>query len=91
VLDYYPAGRAAVVTFWLGYAADSARLEAKMDQAMPADSAAWVVESRPEDQDPAGRFARRMDARVPPADRFEFTGVRVWYVRPAAARGAGAR
>jgi hypothetical protein len=40
-----------------------------------------VVLSRPEDLDPADRFARTLESRFPDAERFTLDGVRVWHIR----------
>jgi hypothetical protein len=81
-VDYY--GRDLPVRhLWLGFAADSARLEHRLGEVLSRANGTWVVLSRSEDLDPAGRFTRRMQALAagPPG---EFPGVRVWYVtRPA--------
>ena len=87
---YYYRGRAPLVPFWLGFAADAAVLERRFDERRAARPDAWVVLSRPEDLDPSGRFARMMDARFPGAERFAFEGVRVWHVRGQAAPASGA-
>jgi len=83
---YYYRGPLPVGRFWLGYAADPARLAVKLDAAVAGATSTWIVSSRPEDLDPAGNFARMLDARTRSAERWQFTGVRVWRVSPA--RGA---
>ena len=80
-LIYYYHGPLVVQSFWLGYVASPENLEIKLDQALAGTPGAWVVLSRPEDLDPAGRFARRLDERFPEAERFRFEGVRVWHIR----------
>lgn len=75
---YYYRGPLPVARFWLGFAADPARLATKLDEALARASATWIVVSRPEDLDPAGNLARSLDARTDAAARWEFTGVRVW-------------
>ena len=82
-LDYYRPGASRIEGFWLGYAVDSLKLEHKLDEAMAGASGVWVIQSRPEDLDPLGRFASRMDARYPRAERSAFVGVRMWHVRLA--------
>ena len=84
LLEYYSPAPAVLDTFWLGYAVDSLKLEEKLGAAMARAPGVWVVLSRSEDLDPAGRFARRMDAKYPDAERYAFTGVRVWHVRRGA-------
>jgi hypothetical protein len=59
----------------------------KLDAAMAAATGTWIVSSRPEDLDPAGNFARLLDARTGAAERWQFTGVRVWRLGPARAPG----
>jgi len=87
---YYYRGSAPLTPFWLGFASDEAMLERRFDDELAGRPGAWVVLSRPEDLDPAGRFAKQMDTRFPDAERFAFEGVRVWHVRNHAAPG-GAR
>ncbi|MBI1798805.1 MAG: glycosyltransferase family 39 protein [Candidatus Eisenbacteria bacterium] len=87
---YYYRGPLPLVPFWLGFASDPPRLDPRLDQAMSGASGVWVVLSRPEDLDPAGRFARRMDSRYPGAERFAFEGVRVWHVKFDVAPGTAA-
>jgi hypothetical protein len=41
----------------------------------------WVVASRTEDLDPEDRFARWLDQRVQPVQRWGARGVRVWHIR----------
>ncbi|MGH7742011.1 MAG: glycosyltransferase family 39 protein [Candidatus Eiseniibacteriota bacterium] len=89
VMTYYYRGRAPLQHFWLGFAADPATLQQQFDLAVAGVPAAWVVLSRPEDLDPAGRFANLMERRTTAADRFKFEGVRVWHVRRAAAPSPG--
>jgi hypothetical protein len=78
---YYYRGPAPLQAFWLGFAADSTRLAARLGGALAGAPGAWVVLSRPEDLDPGGRFARWMDEHYPEAERFPFEGVRVWHLR----------
>jgi mannosyltransferase len=82
-LEYYRPGAAPIESFWLGYAADSLKLEVRLNDAMKGAGGVWVIESRPEDLDPSGRFAARMNARYPRAAPSAFIGVRVWHVRLA--------
>lgn len=77
-VDYYGRGL-PVQHLWLGYAADSTRMEQKLAEQLERATGTWVVLSRSEELDPAGRFARRMQdiaTRVPGT----FPGVRVWHV-----------
>ncbi len=83
-VDYYGRGL-PVRHLWLGFAADSTRLERNLEEALSGASGTWVVLSRSEDLDPRGRFARRMD-RTAPETREEFPGVRIWHLTPAADR-----
>ena len=83
-LFYYYRGPLVVEPFWLGFASPPARLESKLDQAFSGVPGVWVVLSRPEDLDPSGAFARRLEERYPAAERFRFEGVRVWHVRGGA-------
>jgi len=46
-------------------------------------SGTWVVCSRTEDLDPEDRFARWLDKRVQPSQRWAARGVRVWHLRGA--------
>jgi hypothetical protein len=85
---YYYRGPLPVGRFWLGYAADPARLAVKLDAALANARASWIVVSRPEDLDPAGNFARLLDARTAPSERWRFIGVRVWRLAPAAKPGS---
>jgi len=82
-LVYYDRGPLPTVPFWLGFAADSAKLSRKLDAALGAAPGTWVVLSRPEDLDPRGRFVREMAQRHPDAPSQVFEGVRVWHVRRA--------
>lgn len=86
-VDYYGRGL-SVTRMWLGFAADSARLEARLGEALARANGTWVVLSRSEDLDPEGRFIRRMRA-VAPGTEDDFPGVRVWHV-VAGAGGAEA-
>jgi hypothetical protein len=85
---YYYRGPLPIQRFWLGYSADPARLVTKLDAALATASGSWVVSSRPEDLDPAGNFARMLDARTDAADRWRFTGVQVWRLPAALPPGA---
>jgi 4-amino-4-deoxy-L-arabinose transferase-like glycosyltransferase len=82
-LVYYDRGSLPTVPFWLGFAADSAKLSHKLDAALATAPGTWVVLSRPEDLDPRGRFVREMARRHPDAPSLVFEGVRVWHVRRA--------
>ena len=86
---YYYRGPLPVEKFWLGFAADPARLVSKLDDRLARASGTWIVSSRPEDLDPAGNFARLLDTRTNASARWEFTGVRVWRL-PAATPAPGA-
>ena len=77
-VDFY--GRDLPVEhLWLGFAADSGRMERRLSEKLAATHATWVVLSRSEDLDPAGRFGRRMDEIGSPVPG-SFPGVRVWHV-----------
>jgi 4-amino-4-deoxy-L-arabinose transferase-like glycosyltransferase len=84
-MSYYMRGGLPVYSFWLGFAADSSRLDAELDAALDRANGSWVVLSRPEDLDPGDRFARRIETRFPEAGRYRTTGVRIWRLP---ARGA---
>ncbi len=75
-VDFYGRGL-PVRHLWLGFAADSARLESRLAAARERATGTWVVLSRSEDLDPEGRFARRLQREAPPAD---YPGVRVWHL-----------
>jgi mannosyltransferase len=80
-LAYYYRGPLPVVPVWLGFASRPARLDAAMDAALAGARGAWVVLSRPEDLDPVGAFARRLEQRFPDAERVEREGIVMWHVR----------
>jgi len=77
---YYYRGPLPRGRLWLGFATRP-DLERKLDQALEGARGTWVVLSRPEDLDPAGRFARTLDTRYPDAERWALEGVRVWHIR----------
>lgn len=77
-VDYYGRGL-PVEHLWLGFAADTTRMEQKLEAALSRASGTWVVLSRGEDLDPEDRFARRMEA-IATGTPGAFTGVRVWHV-----------
>ncbi|MCC6349766.1 MAG: glycosyltransferase family 39 protein [Candidatus Eisenbacteria bacterium] len=77
-VDFYGRGL-PVRHLWLGFAADSTRLEQELARALSGVRGTWVVLSRSEDLDPAGRFAKRMD-EIAPGARSGYPGVRVWHV-----------
>lgn len=77
-VDFYGRGL-PVEHLWLGFAADSTRMERELGVALSRAGGTWVVLSRSEDLDPAGRFARRMDAIAARA-RADYPGVQVWHV-----------
>ena len=62
--------------------ADPRRLEEELDGKLAGARGTWIVLSRPEDLDPAGVFARTLEARHPEAEDFRFAGVRVWHLKP---------
>lgn len=80
-LQYYYRGPLRVVPVWLGLVDRPARLDQLMGEAMAGAAGVWVVQSRPEDLDPSGAFARRLEARYPDAERIHLEGVRIWHVR----------
>ncbi len=80
-LTYYYRGPLRVVPVWLGLVDRPARLDQKLAEAMAGAGGAWVVQSRPEDLDPSGAFARRFDAQFPDAEHIALRGVRLWHVR----------
>jgi mannosyltransferase len=80
-LTYYYRGPLRVEPVWLGLAAKPARLDQLMAEAAGDAAGMWVVETRPEDLDPSGAFARHLEQKYPDAERFMLEGVRVWHVR----------
>ncbi len=68
-----------VERLWLGFAADTARLERELDAVLSRAQGSWVVLSREEDLDPDGRFARKME-RIAAGAPGTHPGVRVWHV-----------
>lgn len=85
-VDFYGRGL-PVEHLWLGFAADSTRMGRELDAVLSRASGTWVVLSRADDLDPAGRFARRMQ-QIATGGPEEYSGVRVWHVtrRPAGAQ-----
>jgi mannosyltransferase len=79
---YYYRGPLSVDRLWLGYVANSRRLEEELEGRLAGARGTWIVLSRPEDLDPTGVFARTVEARHPEAEDFRFAGVRVWHVKP---------
>jgi 4-amino-4-deoxy-L-arabinose transferase-like glycosyltransferase len=82
MLFYYYRGPLPVRHYWLGFAADPARMASRFE-AMRGGAGTWVVSARPEDLDPRGAFARWLDGTYPDADRFAFPGVRLWHLKGA--------
>jgi mannosyltransferase len=80
-LAYYYRGPLRVEPVWLGFADRPARLDRSMAEAAGDAAGIWVVETRPEDLDPSGAFARHVEMRHPDAERFTLEGVRIWHVR----------
>ncbi len=87
LLFYYYRGPVPVATYWLGWAADPVIRAQRLDRLIADAPGAWVVLSRGEDLDPTGAFGRHLDARDPPAERYDFEGVRVWHLRRPVAVG----
>ena len=89
-VDFYGRGL-PVEHLWLGFEADSTRMERELDAVLSRAGGTWVVLSREEDLDPAGRFARRME-RIATGAPAQHPGVRVWHVtrRPVGARAPAA-
>lgn len=77
-VDFYGRGL-PVEHLWLGFAADSSRMDRELAAVLARASGTWVVLSRGEDLDPAGRFERRMD-QIAPGAGARYPGVRVWHV-----------
>ena len=73
--------------YWLGFAADPARMASRFE-AMKGGAGTWVVSARSEDLDPHGAFARYLDDTYPDAQRFAFPGVRLWHLKAAPASSA---
>jgi hypothetical protein len=69
--------------FWLGYAADERIVPRFTPLVNTQGGATWVVVSRPEDLDPAGRFDPWLRAHYRPEVR-DFPGVRVYRIPPRA-------
>ncbi len=80
-VEYYARDVAPVQRWWLGWTEDPARMRSKLDEALSGTPGAWVIVSRPEDLDPEDRFAKLLDERTPPAERWTRPGVRIWHVR----------
>lgn len=87
MLFYYYRGPLPVRHYWLGFAADPARMTARFE-AMRGEQGTWVVSARPEDLDPHGAFARYLDDTWPAAERFAYPGVRVWHLPGTAPAGS---
>jgi uncharacterized membrane protein len=82
-LSYYWRGRTPeYVHYWLGFAADSARLRERFVALAGTDSTAYVVVSRPFDLDPERRFERYL-RRERGAEAAEFSGATVYRLAPA--------
>lgn len=77
-VEYYGRGL-PVEGLWLGFAADTGRMEQQLEAALSRTGGTWVVLSRSEDLDPEDRFARRMERRAA-GTREDFPGVRVWHL-----------
>jgi len=77
-----------VARWWLGFAATPGRMASTLQDSLAMTPGTWIVSSRPEDLDPEGRFARWLDARVPPGERWSGGGVSVWHWRRDAGDGA---
>jgi uncharacterized membrane protein len=84
VLFYYYRGPLPVERYWLGWAGEGDRMEAKLNQALAGTRGVWLVWSRGEDLDPSGRFPRFLDQRYPGAESYRFEGVRLWHLAGAA-------
>ena len=82
LLLYYYRGPLTVEPFWLGVAADPERMAARFEDLARSRNGTWVVLTRAEDLDPAGRFVRYLETRYPGAPRHEFNGVTVWRLPP---------
>jgi len=88
-LDYYwrdrvPGDRAPRPSvFWLGYAEDARLLPRFVPLVNRTGGATWVVVSRPENEDPAGRFIPWLEARYRP-EVHPFAGVTVYRIPPQA-------
>lgn len=84
MLFYYYRGPLPVRHYWLGFAADPAKMTSRFES-LRGERGTWVVSARPEDLDPRGAFAHWLDDTWPAADRFAYPGVRVWHL-PGTAR-----
>jgi 4-amino-4-deoxy-L-arabinose transferase-like glycosyltransferase len=86
-VEWYGRGL-PVSRWWLGFAAVPERMASRLEDSLAVAPGTWIVCSRPEDDDPEGRFARWLDERVAPGDRWSASGVKVWHWRrDAAPRG----
>jgi mannosyltransferase len=84
-IEYYAPGRYRV--YWLGYATDE-RMAPKFEGYLNrTGGATWVVVSRPEDFDPAGRFERWLRQAYRPRVT-ELPGVRVYRIAPGTVAAA---
>ena len=88
-VEWYGRGL-PVARWWLGFAAVPERMASRLEDSLAVAPGTWIVCSRPEDDDPEGRFARWLDERVAPADRLSTSGVRVWHWRRDAGRASAA-
>jgi len=79
-VEWYGRGLPAA-RWWLGFAATPERMEQTLTDTLNAAPGTWVVASRTEDLDPEDRFARWLDQRVQPVQRWGARGVRVWHIR----------
>ena len=89
LMQVYYHGAVPPEHFWLGFAADPAKLEHQFDLAIAGAPSSWVVLSRPEDLDPWGRFSELMDRRTSASERMSFEGVRVWHLTGSAPPAPG--
>jgi uncharacterized membrane protein len=85
VLFYYYRGPLPIERYWLGWANEGDRMEARLSAALQGSRGVWLVWSRGEDLDPANRFTRYVDLAFPGVEQYRFEGVRVWHLRLTAA------
>jgi uncharacterized membrane protein len=84
VIFYYYRGPLPIERYWLGWANEGDRMDAKLTAALQGTRGVWLIWSRGEDLDPASRFTRYVESRFPAAEQYHFEGVRVWHLTPDA-------
>ena len=82
-VQWYAGGEHRVESFWLGYAADTMRMQARARDRFARAPGTWVVASRTSDLDPEDRFAGWLDREHPGSRVWNSGGVRVWHIGSA--------